>query len=196
MKSDQGFTPFDRNGNRTYLTIEERRAFLLAAHSADPYVMTFCMVLAYTGARISEVRNLTLESIDFSLQCIIIKCLKKRNRVVYRAVPVPTDVLLTLDSVHDLRNDYSKKRRKLWTWSRTTAWNKVSKVMAKAGLSGISATSRGLRHTFAVSAVQCGISLNMIQKWMGHADIETTALYANAVGEEEQRIAKKMWSYL
>jgi hypothetical protein len=33
----------------------------------------------------------------------------------------------------------------------------------------------------------------MLRKWMGHASIETTAIYANAVGEEEQSIAERMW---
>jgi hypothetical protein len=27
--------------------------------------------------------------------------------------------------------------------------------------------------------------LNMVQKWLGHAPLTTTAIYANAVGEEE-----------
>jgi integrase len=34
---------------------------------------------------------------------------------------------------------------------------------------------------------------NMVQKWLGHAQLTTTAIYANAVGEEEQSIAARMW---
>ncbi len=34
---------------------------------------------------------------------------------------------------------------------------------------------------------------NMVQKWLGHAQLSTTAIYANAVGEEEQAIAARMW---
>jgi hypothetical protein len=30
-------------------------------------------------------------------------------------------------------------------------------------------------------------------KWLGHAQLTTTAIYANAVGEEEQSIAARMW---
>ena len=29
--------------------------------------------------------------------------------------------------------------------------------------------------------------------WLGHAQLTTTAIYANAVGEEEQSIAARMW---
>jgi integrase/recombinase XerD len=50
-----------------------------------------------------------------------------------------------------------------------------------------------LRHGFGVQAVSRGIALNMVQKWLGHAQLTTTAIYANAVGEEEQSIAARMW---
>jgi integrase/recombinase XerD len=32
-----------------------------------------------------------------------------------------------------------------------------------------------------------------VQKWLGHAQLSTTALYANAVGAEEKDIAWRMW---
>jgi integrase/recombinase XerD len=34
----------------------------------------------------------------------------------------------------------------------------------------------------------------MLSKWMGYATLETTAIYANALGVEEQGIAARMWS--
>jgi integrase/recombinase XerD len=33
----------------------------------------------------------------------------------------------------------------------------------------------------------------MLQKWLGHAQLSTTATYANAIGAEEQSIAARMW---
>ena len=38
-----------------------------------------------------------------------------------------------------------------------------------------------------------GHRANMVQKWLGHAQLTTTAINANAVGEEEQSIAARMW---
>jgi integrase/recombinase XerD len=33
-----------------------------------------------------------------------------------------------------------------------------------------------------------------VQKWLGrHAQLSTTAVYANAVGAEEKDIARRMW---
>jgi integrase/recombinase XerD len=37
------------------------------------------------------------------------------------------------------------------------------------------------------------VPLNMAQKWLGHARISTTAIYANATGPEEKLIAGRMW---
>jgi integrase/recombinase XerD len=33
----------------------------------------------------------------------------------------------------------------------------------------------------------------MLQKWMGHSKMEKTAIYANAMGQEQQQIAARMW---
>jgi integrase/recombinase XerD len=58
---------------------------------------------------------------------------------------------------------------------------------------GSHACPEGLRHGFRVAAVSKGIALNMVQKWLGYAQLTTTAIYTNAVGEEKQSIASRMW---
>lgn len=40
--------------------------------------------------------------------------------------------------------------------------------------------------------VQAEAPLNMVRKWLGHAWIETTAIYADAVGPEERTTAARM----
>ena len=80
-----------------------------------------------------------------------------------------------------------------WPWSRMTGWRAVHTVMAAAGLDGPHASPKGLRHGFGVAAVTAGIPLNLVQKWLGHAQLTTTVIYANAVGAEEKNIAQRMW---
>ena len=184
---------FDQNGNRKYLTSDERRAFIGAAEKAAPEVATFCLTLAYTGARISEVLALVPERIDASAQTIIIETLKRRRRGVYRAVPVPSELLARLEEVHGLRQADPKLR--LWTWGRTTAWQRVKETMAAANIGESLAMPKALRHAFGVHGIaESEVPLNMVRKWLGHARIETTAIYANAVGREERAIAARMWS--
>jgi site-specific recombinase XerD len=72
----------------------------------------------------------------------------------------------------------------------------VKVVMSVAGISGSAAKPKGLRHAFGVGAVQNRIALSLIQKWLGHARIDTTALYATPVGDEERALAKLVWDDL
>ena len=74
-----------------------------------------------------------------------------------------------------------------------TGWRAVHAVMRQAGLDGVPASPKGLRHGFGVAAVSAGIPLNLVQKWLGHAQLSTTAVYADAVGAEEKDIARRMW---
>jgi integrase/recombinase XerD len=41
--------------------------------------------------------------------------------------------------------------------------------------------------------MQASIPLNLVQRWMGHAQLSTTAIYAEAMGKEERDIAARMW---
>ena len=187
---------YDAEGRRLYFTEEERRAFVAAAAKAPREVRTFCGVLHATGCRISEALALTAQQIDLSGRVVVFESLKKRRKGVYRAVPVPPELLDALDLVHGIREAQRRGQAKalLWPWSRMTAFRRVQEVIAAAGIpDGPHACPKGLRHGFGVQAVSRGIALNMVQKWLGHAQLTTTAIYANAVGEEEQSIAARMW---
>jgi len=186
-----------QDGQRKYVTRAERDAFLTAAAKAERDARTLCMTLAYSGCRVSEALALTADRVDLTGQMLVIETLKKRQRGVYRAIPIPPILIDALDMVHGIREAQSSRDggrdRMLWRWSRTTAWRRVCEVMTAAGIDGPQASPKGLRHGYGVAAVEVGIALNMLRKWMGHADMETTAIYADAVGEQEQAIAARMW---
>ena len=186
-----------QNGARKYLTTSERNAFLHAAEQTDRHTRTLCMTLAYTGCRLSEALALTADRVDLAAGTLVIESLKKRRRGIFRTVPVPPTLLEALDLVHGIREAHTRRspshNPRLWPWSRMTGWRAIHTVMAAAGLNGPHATPKGLRHTFGITAVSAGIPLNLIQKWLGHAQLTTTAIYANASGTEEQNIASRMW---
>jgi integrase len=182
---------FDAAGRRKYLTPAQRQAFLRAAEQAPREVFTFCATLTHGGCRISEALALTAPRVDRSAGQLVFESLKKRRKGVFRAVPVPGDFLETLGTVHDLD---APGDRRLWNWSRTTAWRRVREVMDAASIQGLCATPKGVRHGFGIKAVTAEIPLNLTQKWLGHARLATTAIYTNAIGPEEQKIAKRMWA--
>jgi len=129
---------------------------------------------------------------------LTIESFKKRRTGVFRAVPVPPALLNTLDMVHGIRKLQARRDKgrgiRLWPWSRMTGWRAVHGVMQAARLDGPHASPKGLRHGFGVAAVTAGIPFNLVQKWLGHAQLSTTAIYADAVGAEEKDIAQRMWT--
>ena len=177
---------YSAQGRRKYLTPPERLRFISAAmEHPRAEVRTLCLVLAYTGCRISEALGLFSASIEADEAFIAIQSLKKRKKTfLIRQVPVPSSLIEILQAVHPFEGAGTR----LWTWQLVKA------VMADAQIPpGLHATPKGLRHGFGVHAVRNGILLNLVQRWMGHASLTTTAIYLEVMGEEEREIAQRMW---
>lgn len=180
-------------GERLYLTSQERDRFEEQSRLQPRETMSFAMTMLYTGCRISEALNIRIKHVDMESKAIMILSLKKRGQGHVRSIPVPEKLIDSLNLVHGLRESKDKNTL-LWEMTRMTGWRKIKEIMAAADISGPHASPKGLRHGFGVYAVaECEIPLNMVQKWMGHKELKTTAIYANAVGKEERGIANRMW---
>jgi len=183
---------FDRAGNRKYLNRSERDAyFRVIVRERNLLHRTFYLTLFYTGCRISEGLNLTPQRIDFRGKNLVFETMKRRRRGCFRSVPIP-DSLIKLFARAILKKTPAQP---LWNFSRTTAYRLIKQRMARAGINGGMATPKGLRHSFAVACVAENIPLPTVQKWLGHARLETTAIYLNASGEEERNFAKRLWKH-
>jgi len=88
------------------------------------------------------------------------------------------------------------QRRTALAVGRTTGWKVIKSVMREAGIAECLCKPKALRHAFAVEAGQKGVPLNIVQRWLSHARIETTAIYASAIGDEERNLARRSWSSL
>ncbi|WBU58768.1 tyrosine-type recombinase/integrase [Paracoccus sediminicola] len=194
----------DPAGHRLYLNAEERAAFLAAARRQPARNRTLCETLHFTGCRPSELVEITPARVDLSGGTIAIRSLKKRQnaagkvKLVYRSVPVPPDYLDTLNTAHGIREAQRSRKQAqvpIWPLSRVRVWQIVKKIMIEAGIPDAPQRSpKGLRHGFGINAAVNGIPLHMLQKWLGHAQLSTTAIYADATGKEEQDIAARMWA--
>ncbi len=185
------WTMYSLDGQRKYLTRSETRRFLETASAGDAESRAFCWLLAVTGCRISEALALTVDQVDFEAKTIAFECLKKRRRSVFRSIPVPDAVLDQLAAIVRARELSGSDR--FWPWSRMTGYRRVREIMEDVGLKGPQASPKGLRHGFGVGAIQAGVPLNLVQRWLGHADMKTTAIYTSAMGPEERGIAARMW---
>jgi integrase/recombinase XerD len=180
----------DGSGHRKYLVTGERKAFASTALGEGNLTASFCLTLAVTGARISEVLALTRDRIDTGNEAIVFETLKRRESGVFRAVPAPIWLL------HVIAQLQTESGERLWPWGRTTGWKIIKSVMRNAGIAEHLCVPRALRHTLGVEAGQRGVPLNIVQRWLGHARIETTAIYASAIGDEERNLARRAWSSL
>jgi integrase/recombinase XerD len=191
-----GMSLYGSTGSRKYLNAAERRRFTRAACRAPLEVQLFCLVLSFSGGRISEILALIPAAIDLDSGVANIVTLKRRKRGIVRQVPLPRGVVGKLNRVFHLRQrqrDPDSAYRRIWSWSRTTAWRRVKEVMAEANISGSPAMPKGLRHGFGVNAFQCLVPPHLVQRWLGHASLRTTSIYADVMGHEERTFAARMW---
>jgi integrase len=195
MRADQHWpgSLYTAAGQRKYLTAAERTRFVNAALICRrPELRTLCLTLVYTGCRISEALALTVDRVECEAGFIAIRSLKKRKRaVVIREVPAPDELFVALNEAHS----FEDRDALLWPISRSGAWHLVKGVMREAGVpEGAHMTPKGLRHSFGIHAIRSGVSLNLVQRWLGHASMTTTAIYLQAIGDEEREIAARMWA--
>ncbi len=67
---DERVQLYDPEGRRKYLSAAEREAFLSASEKAPREVRTLCLVLVYSGCRISEALALTADRVDLAAHTI------------------------------------------------------------------------------------------------------------------------------
>lgn len=193
----QEFSLYTTTGERKYLNHAERQRALAVMASLPVQNCLFALTLAWTGGRISEVLALTSASFQIEEGMVALRTLKRRKHHV-REVPIPPSVMHQLDRhfhISERQRDPSAAHRRLWPWHRATAWRCIRQVMCRAGVVGPHATPRGLRHAFGVGTLQSGAPLNLTQRWLGHARLSTTAIYADVSGAEEMAFAARFWRW-
>lgn len=181
-------SPYDAGGRRKYLSRAEGRKFVQCTTTIAKAQAFFCLTIYYTGCRISEALALRRSDIDQEMKVILIRSLKKRGRTEIRRIPAPEFLIVGLLSIAP-----ANPSKPLWQFSRTTAWRLIKRVMKAAQISGIHATTKGLRHGFGVRGALMQVPASIIQGWMGHADPSTTAIYLAVKDEEERALIEKTW---
>jgi integrase/recombinase XerD len=183
---------FDRRGCRKYLNKNERKAFRRAISAEhDLARRAFMLTVFHTGCRISEALNLLAGQIDGTAIAVVFETLKRRKRGCYRTIPVPEALMRALLDVAAGKSAHTK----VWDFSRSTAYRMIKTKMNDAQIIGGMAMPKGLRHGLAVACISANIPLSTIKKWLGHARLDTTAIYLDVLGEEERELAKRLWNH-
>ena len=179
---------YNNRSQRLYLNRSERLQFKQQTEREDGETRLLCLLLYYTGCRISEVLNIRWEHIQWQEGIIAIRSLKKRNKHHIRELIIPPELVELLRQHYQENPDQPPLNH-----DRTTGWRRVTDVMHKAGIYDAHATARGLRHSFGFWCAFNAIPITLCQRWMGHSHIQITAIYYNAVGKDEIELASRLW---
>lgn len=186
-----------RTGERKYLNREERKAFKDAATFMEPDIRTFCLMIYYTGCRLSEALEVTPDRLDFDERRVLIRTLKQNpdKEKKYRLIELPDAYLGDLESLYRARSRKGTKtgHKRLWSFTDRTGQNYIKKVMNAVGIEGKKATSRGLRHSMGVMLALDKVPLNVIQDILGHTIEANTAIYMQILGEDRRGLIANVW---
>lgn len=154
---------------------EDRIRLLNCAWRQNDDVGAFCLVLMHTGCRISEALALRWMDIEAARGSIAFKSLQQRGVTRIRRVPAPPALMKRL---LDLRAyNASSFDTRIWSWSRVTAWRRMRDFFQKADVSGSLASPQGLRTSFARTALDNGVPLDIICRWLGISHLKVDHAY-------------------
>ena len=160
-----------------------------------------------TGIRVSELIGIRIQDIDFDNRAIVIKVLKMRKRdgkTIERRRVIPIDQG-TLDMVREYlewRKQFPYKGDLLFPVTRQRVDQIFWKLGRRAGIKEIGdpAVSKHtklhphiLRHSFSIHAIKRGMSIERLQKILGHSSPTTTSVYLQFSMRDLHEDYDKIW---
>ena len=166
----------------------------IVEHVRRPDYRVCLSVISACGLRLLEGVRLHVSQIDSARMQLHIRSGKGNKD---RAVPLPPRTLTLL------RAHWRLHRNPIWLFPGTVppGQQHASRPMEESGLqkafrkavqaAGVSkpATIHSLRHSWATHLLESGVSVRVLQLWMGHTSPTTTAIYTHLTQHAEQAAA-------
>lgn len=185
-----------------YMSEEAVAAILAQPDTSTPKGMRdrFFMVLLYdTGARISELMDARLRDIRMGkTPTIILRGKGGKTRVVPLLQSTVRQFKDYIEAFHPGENAYSEQH--IFYVIRHGEKNGMHHDTARRFISQYGAAAKALcpdvpdnahphlwRHSRAMHLYQHGVDLTLISQWLGHANLETTLIYAKADTEQKRK---------
>ena len=143
-------------------------------------------LLYYAGLRVSEVRKIRWEDIDFEREIIHVKQSKgEKERMVFLHKK-----LKNILKEYGLRsNGYVLISERGGIYSERTIQQIVKNIAKKADITK-KVTPHVLRHSFATHLLEGGADIRYIQKLLGHKSLRTTQIYTHVASRDIKKLAE------
>jgi integrase/recombinase XerD len=169
-----------------YLTAERVSALLESPTGNAPMVLrdrALLHTLYATGARVSEVCDLTLNRLHLDAGYLSVRGKGSKERVVPISSAAVGHVRVWLEHGRPalLRRPIefvylSRTGKRL---SRARVWELVKQYAVTAGMRAADVHPHTLRHCFATHLLENGADIRSVQEMLGHASISTTQIYTH-----------------
>jgi len=160
-----------------------------------------------SGIRVTELINIRIQDIDFENRAIVIKVQKMRKRdgkaiERRRIVPVDGNTLVIIKEYLSWRKQFPYKGDLLFPITRQRVDQIYWKLGRRAGITkvGDPAVSKHtklhphvLRHSFAIHCIKRGMTIERLQKILGHSSPTTTSVYLQYSLKDLHEDYDKVW---
>lgn len=171
-----------RDPGRELSRTEYARLIAAAQHRRQVRLELLIETICATGIRVSEVRYITLESIQRGMAEIAMKgkvrivlipakLCRKLQKYARKQKIVSGEIFLT-------RNGNSLSRRQIWA--------EMKELCKHAGVEASKVFPHNLRHLFATTYYRAYKDIARLADVLGHSSMETTRIYLISSGREHQ----------
>ena len=185
-----------------------RQVERLIAVATNPRDVLLIRIPWRTGIRVSELLGLRISDIDFDSRALIIKVQKMRKKdgktiQKRRMVPIDQGTLDMIREYLEWRKRFAYDGDLLFPITRQRVNQIFWKLGRKAGITEIGdpAISKHrklhphvLRHSFSIQCIKKGMSVDRLQKILGHASPTTTSVYLQWSSADLHEDYDKVWN--
>lgn len=179
------------------IVLSPEQVWHIIEHVRRPHYRVCLSVIYACGLRLLEGVRLQVNQIDSARMQLHIRGGKGNKD---RAIPLPPKTLTLL------RAHWRLHRNPVWLFPGTvpigeqharlpmeeSGLQKAFRQAVQAAGVSKSATIHSLRHSWATHLLESGVSVRVLQLWMGHSSPTTTAIYTHLTQHAEQTAARAL----
>jgi len=131
------------------------------------------------GLRRSELVGMKVNDLMLDQRLVIVHGIKNRRD---RIMPIPDQLIadLTILIADQKAENYVFRSTKGLRWQTQSLARTFHRHLEKCGLGDKGISPHSLRHTFATSLIEQGVSLVDLKELLGHVDIKSTMVYVHS----------------